>query len=99
MRNGFHAFVAHVRETKGCTLDFAVAWVDDEMMLGAQLAREFQNIDFSIVFYAGERLGTKSFFRKEIEAASADPVVDERVGPRMSSETRVEAFLEDFVEL
>jgi hypothetical protein len=41
MCNCFFGFVAHIGETKGFAPDFAVAGVDDQMMLSSQIAREF----------------------------------------------------------
>ncbi len=56
MRNRFFRFVAHVGETKGFALNFAVAGINDQMMFGPQFASELQNVDAAIVFDAGERL-------------------------------------------
>ena len=40
MRDRFFRFVAHVGETKGFALNFAVAGIDNEMVFTAQIARE-----------------------------------------------------------
>src|SRR5262249_56356600 len=39
------------------------------------------------------------FLSEEIEAGAADPLVHQRIGAGMTSITRIEAFLENFVEL
>jgi hypothetical protein len=56
MRNSFFGFVAHVGQAESFPAEFAVAGVDDEMMLFAELSRKIDNIDVAIVFYAGQRL-------------------------------------------
>lgn len=99
MRNGFFGFVAHVGEAEGLAANVAVAGVDDEVMLFAEIAGEFQNINAAIVFHAGECFRAKAFFREEVEAGATDPIVNERVRACMSIRARVEAFLENFVEL
>ena len=55
MRNCFFGFVAHIGETEGLAFEFAVAGIDDEVMFFAQFLRHRQNVDGSIVFYAGQR--------------------------------------------
>ena len=55
MRNRFFRFVAHIRETKGFALNFAVAGIDDQMVFSPQFARELQNVDAAVVPYASER--------------------------------------------
>src|SRR4029077_21159426 len=60
---------------------------------------EFEHVDAFIVFHASERFRTKSFLGKEIEPRAAHPIVHQRVRARGSSETRLKAFLEDFVKL
>ena len=99
MRNRFFSLVAHIREAKSLAADLAVAGIDHQMMFFPQLSRQVQNVDAFIVFHAGERLRAKAFLSEEIESSAAHPIVDERVGPRVPSVTRLEAFLEDFVEL
>ena len=56
MGNRVFRFVAHVGEAKGLAFDFAVAWVDDEVMFFAELSRQIDNIDAFVIFHAGERL-------------------------------------------
>ena len=52
-----------------------------------------------IVFDAGERLRSETFFGEEIEAGTFYPIVNERIGFGVASETRVQSFLENFIEL
>ena len=100
MRDGFFGFVAHIGEAEGLALDFAVAGIDHEVMLFSKSFRECKNVEFfSIVLHAGERFRPKTFFGEEIKSGSSHPILDERVGARVSIETRIQAFLEDFVEL
>ena len=80
MHNRFFRFVAHVGEAEGLAFDFAIAAVDDEVMLGAQIAHEFRYIDAAAVSDAGECLRAEAFLGEEIEASVFQPVVDERVG-------------------
>ena len=100
MRNCLFGFVAHIGEAEGFSLNFAVAGIDHEVVLFSKSFRECRNVEFfSIVPHAGERFRPKTFFGEEIEPGSSHPIVDERVGAGVSIETRVQAFLEDFVEL
>src|SRR5437016_2287899 len=84
MHNRFFRFVAHVGEAEGLAFDLAVAGVDDEMVLFAEIAREFRNVDAAGVSNAGQRLGPVALGGKEIEAGAADPVVDESVRSGMA---------------
>jgi hypothetical protein len=69
------------------------------MMFLPKFPCELEHVDAFIVFHAGERFRTKSFLGKEIEPGAAHPIVHQRVRARVSSETRLEAFLENFVSL
>src|SRR5947208_9962032 len=60
---------------------------------------ELDHVDAFIVFHAGERFRTKSFFGEKIEPGAPHPIVHQRVRPRMSSKTGVEALIENFVKL
>src|SRR5437773_5045813 len=60
---------------------------------------ELEHVDAFIVFHAGERFRTESFLGKEIEPGAEHPVVHHCVRARMSSETHLKAFLENFVKL
>src|SRR5437773_8249144 len=60
---------------------------------------ELEHVDAFVVFYAGERLRTKSFLGKEIESSAAHPVVHQRVRARVSSKTRLEALVGNFFKL
>src|SRR6266480_6075177 len=60
---------------------------------------ELQHVDAFIVFHAGERFRTESFLGKEIEPGAAHPIVHHRVRARVSSKTRLKAFLKNFVKL
>ena len=84
MRNRLFGFVAHVGEAKCLAFEFAVAAVDHEMMLFAQVAHQFGDVDSTVVLHAGERDGAMPFGREKFEASRAHPVVDERVGPRVA---------------
>jgi hypothetical protein len=55
MRNGFFGFVAHVGEPKGLSANFAIAGIDDEMMLFAEMSRKIENVDVFVVFDARQR--------------------------------------------
>ena len=79
MRDRFFGFVAHVGEAEGLAFDLAVAGVDDEVMFFAEVAGEFGNVDAAGVFDAGQRLRAVAVLGEEIEAAIADPIVDEGV--------------------
>ena len=54
MRNGFFGFVAHVREAECFAPEFAVTWIDDEMMFFAQAQSEIENVDVFVVCDAGQ---------------------------------------------
>src|SRR6478672_3601207 len=99
MRNSFLSLVPHVRQTKSVPADLAVTGINHQMMFLPQPSREIQNVDSFIVFHAGERLGAEPFLGKKIESSAAHPIVHERIGACMTSVTRLEAFLENFVQL
>ena len=99
MRNSFLRLVPHVGKAEGFPFDSAVAAVDDEVMLGAQVAHELGDVDAAAVADAGERLGAEAFFGEEIEAALADPIVDEGVRFCVALVAVRQAFGEDVVEL
>ena len=80
MRNVFFGFVAHVGKAEGMAFEFAVAWVDHEVMFFAQVPREFQDVDAACVLDAGECLRAETFFGEKVEAGAADPVVHKRIG-------------------
>src|SRR5882724_10275570 len=69
------------------------------MMSLTKFSCELQDVDAFIVFHAGERFRTESFLGKEIEPSAAHPVVHQRVRASVSCETRLEAFLKNFVKL
>src|SRR5260370_15207775 len=99
MRNSFLCLVSHVREAKRLPADLAVTGINHQMMFCPQPSREVQNVDAFIVFHAGERLSAESFLGKKIESGAAHPIVHEPVGACVTSVTRLEAFLENFVQL
>ena len=99
MRNSFFGFVAHVGEAEGFATEFAVAGIDDEVVFLAQASRKIDNVDAFVVFDTGQRFRSEAFFGKKVEASSFHPIVDERVGARVSVVTICQSFLEDFVEL
>ena len=99
MGNGFLSFVAHVGEAESLAFDFAVAAVDDEMMLFAQVAHEFRNVDVAIIFDAGEGEGAKIFFGEKFETARTNPIVDERVRPGVTSKTSRQSFSKNIFKL
>src|SRR5436189_4816257 len=69
------------------------------MMFFPQLSGEVQNVDAFIVFHTGERLGPEPFLGKKIESRMAHPIVHERIRACVTSVTRFETFLENFIEL
>ena len=79
MRNRFLGFVAHVGEAKSLAFEFAVAAVDHEMMLFAQIAQELGNVDFTTVFDTGECDRAITFGGEKLEPTLPHPVVDERI--------------------
>src|SRR6476660_8090393 len=97
MRNSLLCLVPHVRQAKSLAADFPVTGINHQMMFFPQPSREVQNVDALIVFHAGEGLGTEPFLGKKIESRAAHPIVHELVGACMTSVTRLEAFLENFV--
>src|SRR4029077_8944145 len=99
MGNGFVRFVPHVRQAKSLPADLAVTGINHQMMFFPQPSRELQYVDALIVFHAGERLGADPFLGKEIESSATHPIVNERICARVTSVTRLEAFLENFVQL
>src|SRR6478672_414001 len=98
MRNSFLSLVPHVRQTKSVPANLAVTGINHQMMFFPQSSREVQNVDAFIVFHAGERLRAEPFLGKKIESSAADPIVHERIGACVTSVTRLEAFLENFVQ-
>src|SRR6267378_6745607 len=99
MGNGFVRLIPHVRETKSVPADLAVAGINHQMMFFPQSSREVQNVDAFIVFHAGERLSAEPFLGKKIESSATHPIVHERIRACVTSVTRLEAFLENFVQL
>src|SRR4051794_7376851 len=69
------------------------------MMFFPQRSRELKNVDAFIVFHAGECFRAESFFGKKMESSATHPLVHERICACVTSVTRLEAFLEDFVQL
>src|SRR6476620_9665537 len=99
MGNGFVRFVPHVRQAKSLPADLAVTGINHQMMFFPQSSREVQDVDAFTVFHAGERLGAETFLGKKIESTTAHPIVPERIGACVTSVTRLETFLENFVQL
>ena len=99
MRNGLVGFVAHVGKAEGLTSEFAVAGIDDQVMLGSKVTCELQNIDSTIVFDAGERFRAESFFGEKFEAGPTYPIVHERVATGVPIEARIQPFLENLFQL
>src|SRR5215472_4599394 len=99
MRNSLLSLVPHVRETKSLAADLAVPGINHQMIFFPQPPREVQHVDAFIVFHASQRLRAESFLCKKIESRTAHPIVHERIRARVTSVTRFEAFLENFVEL
>ena len=56
MRNGFFSFVAHVGQAKGFAAEFAVAGIDEQVMLLAQFFGEREHVDAFIVGHARQGL-------------------------------------------
>src|SRR5689334_12938135 len=56
MRHSLVGFVAHIGETECFAAEFAVTWVDDQMMFFAKLFRHGQNINVLVVRDAGQGL-------------------------------------------
>src|ERR1043166_7490700 len=69
------------------------------MMFRPKFFRKPQHVDALIVLDASERLRAKPFLREEIKSCAADPIMHQRVRARVPSEARLEAFLENLVEL
>src|SRR5215469_13872967 len=99
MRNSLFCLVAHIRQTKSLAADLAVTGINHQMMFFAQLSREIQHVDTSIVLHACERLRPESFLGKKIESRTTHPIVNEPICAGMTSVARFEPFLEDFIEL
>ena len=99
MGDSFLSFVAHVREAKGLAFDLAIAAVDDEMMFFAQIAHESRYVDGAVIFDAGKSDGAKIFFGEEFETSLTDPLVDERIGKRVTSKTRRQSFVKNIFKL
>src|SRR5512133_2572588 len=99
MGNGFVRFVSHVGQAKSLAPDLAVTGINHQMMFFPQPSGEVQNVDASTVFHAGEGLGAEPFLGKKIESSAAHPIVHERIGACVTSVTRLEAFLENFIQL
>src|SRR5262249_33709393 len=59
---------------------------------------ELQHVDALIVFHARQRFRAEPFLGKKIESRTAHPIVHERVGAYVTSVTRFETFLENFIE-
>src|SRR5262249_57792958 len=81
------------------TADLSVTGINHQMMFRSQLSGELQHVDSLTVFHARQRFRAKPFFSEETEPRAAHPVVHQRIGAGMTSITRIEAFLENFVEL
>src|SRR6476660_8912248 len=99
MRNSFLSLVPHVRQTKSVPADLSVTGINHQMMFFPQSSREVQNVDAFIVFHARERLSAEPFLGKKIESSAAHPIVHERICACVTSVPRLEAFLENFVQL
>ena len=99
MRNSLLCLVSHVRQAKSLPADLAVTGINHQMMFFPQLSRELQHVDALVVFHAGERLSAESFLGKKIESRTAHPIMHERIRACVTSVTRLEAFLENFVQL
>src|SRR6266481_7676971 len=69
------------------------------MMFRSQSSRELQHVDPPGVFHARQRLCAKAFLRKEIKSCTAHPIVHERIRASVTGVTRLQTFLENFVEL
>src|SRR6266545_3250454 len=99
MRNSLLCLVSHVRQAKGLAANLAVTGINHQLMSFPQFSRYLQHVDSFVVFYAGERLGAESFLGKKIESRTAHPIVHERICACVTSVTRLETFLENFVQL
>src|SRR5438132_10405986 len=69
------------------------------MMFFSKFPCELEHVDAFIVFHAGERFRTKSFLGEKIEPSTPHPIMHHCVRARVSSKTRLQAFLEDFAKL
>src|SRR6266404_176147 len=99
MRNALLGLVTHVGETKCLAFDLAIAAVDDEMMLVAQVARQLRHINAAIVLHTGQRDRPEIFFGEKLEAASLNPVLNKRVATLVAREAVLQSFGKYFVEL
>src|SRR5262249_36503776 len=91
--------VPHIRQPKSLAADLAVTRINHQMMFLPQPFREVQYVDAFIVFHAGERLRTESFLGKKIEPRTAHPIVHKRIRACMTSVTRLESLLQNFLKL
>ena len=99
MRDSLFCFIAHIREAKSLPANLAVPWINHQMMFLPQFPGELEHVDAFVVLHAGERFRPESFLGEEIEPGPAHPVVNEPIGARVPSKTRLESFFENFVEL
>src|SRR3954468_24636782 len=99
MGNGFVRFVSHVRQAKSLAADLAVTGINHQMMFFPQPSREIQNIEAFTVLHASERLSAEPFLGKKVESSATHPIVHERICTCVTSVTRLETFLENFVQL
>src|SRR5262245_46497980 len=99
MRNSLLCLIPHVRQAKSLAADLAVTGINHQMMFFPQLFHDLQHVDAFIVFHAGQRLRAEPFLGKKIESRTAHPIVHERIGACVTSVTRFETFLENFIEL
>src|SRR3954463_14941134 len=99
MRNRFVRLVAHIRQPKSLSTDLAVTGINHQMMFFPQPSGEVENVYPLTVFHAGERLRAESFLGKKIESNAAHPIMHKPICACVTSITRFEAFLENFVQL
>src|SRR5262249_44323277 len=98
MRNSLLCLVSHVRQPKSLPADLAVSGINHQVMFFTQPFGEVQNVDAFVVFHACQRFRAKAFLRKKIESLTAHPIVHERISASVTSITRLETFLENFIE-
>jgi hypothetical protein len=96
--DGSLGFVAHVGNAECGTLDFAVAAVDQEVVLGFQVFDETGEVEICRSFKACQRKRPAAFWGKSLESVFGTPSGDHRIGRRVAELACGEALLGDFSE-
>ena len=69
------------------------------MMLLPKFPCELQHVDAFVVLDASERFRAEPFLGEKVESGTAHPIVYQRVRARVSSETLLQTFFENLIEL